>query len=193
MTFKETPRLPEALSAGSKIGPGYSTSVARNLGGFEASNQNWSMPLYEGDIGYVARTQQQLDDLLAFFHGVAGRHHGFRVKNFYDYLVTGPQGTVLQLSAHPWQMQKTYTYGALNMTRKISKPVAGVAVAGGGTYSVDTTTGIITAIGSPAVAPTGWTGQFDTPMKFNTDKMLPLWIAIERYEWQSIPIIEIRL
>lgn len=193
MSFIESPRLPVSISAGSKIGPGYSTSAAKNLGGFEASNQNWSMPLYEGDVGYVARSQEQMDELLAFFHGVAGKQHGFRVKNFYDYRVKGAEGTFVKLTDDTWQMHKTYTYGALVTQRKISKPVAGVVILGDGDYSVDITTGIVTATASPIIDPTGWTGEFDTPMRFDTDAMLPMWIAVEVYEWQSIPLIEIRL
>lgn len=194
MAFVETPRFPEGLSAGSKYGPGYSNSKAYNLGGFRASNQNWEMPLYEGDVGYSVRDQADLDDLLAFFHGVAGGQNGFRFKNWNDYTVTGAQGTVLQLTGSTWQMQKTYTFGALTKARKITKPVSGtVSVAGGGSYSVDYATGIITHTGSPTIAPTSWTGEFDDPVEFVGDKMLPMWISFERYSWESIPIRELRL
>lgn len=193
MAFKETPRFPEDVSVGSKFGPGYSTSIARNIGGFEASNQNWSMPLYEGDVGYGVRTQAELDSLLAFFHGVAGMHNGFRFKNFNDFAVTGAQGTFIQLTGTTWQMYKTYTYGALTKARKISKPIAGAVIAGGGSYSLDTTTGIITTLGSPTVPPTSWTGEFDTPVRFDLDKMLPMWHTFELYSWESIPIRELRL
>lgn len=193
MSFKETPRFPDGLSAGSKYGPAYSTGKAYNLGGFRAANRNWSMPLYEGDVGYAVKDQDDLDDLLAFFHGMAGGYDGFRFKNWNDYTATGSEGTVVQLTSTTWQMYKTYTYGALTPTRKIVKPVSGIVVSGGGTYSVDTTTGIITAIGSPLVDATGWTGEFDDPVEFTTDKMLPSWISFELYEWTSIPIRELRL
>ena len=193
MSFKETPRFPDDISVGSRFGPGYSTNVARNLGGFEINNQNWSMPLYEGDVGYGLRTQAEIDNLLAFFHFVAGMHNGFRFKNYNDFDASGTEGTVVQLTGTTWQLYKTYTYGAATMARKISKPVSGTLAFATGSFSVDYTTGIITAIGSPTVAPTTWTGEFDTPVRFNTDKMLPQWLTFEQYEWQSIPIIEIRL
>lgn len=193
MSFKETPRFPEGLSAGSKFGPGYSTSKARNIGGYEASNQNWSMPLYEGDVGFAVKNQSDLDDLLAFFHGVAGMHNGFRFKNWNDFSAAAGEGTVVALGNATYQMYKTYTYGALTFARKITKPIAGATISGGGSYSVDTTTGIITALGSPTVPPTAWVGEFDTPVRFNTDRMMPMWINFELYEWQSIPIIEIRI
>lgn len=193
MSFKETPRFPESISAGSKFGPGYSSSIARNRAGYEVNNQDWLMPLYRGDVGFAATTQEELDDLLSYFHGVAGRHNAFRFKNFNDFSASGSEGTVVQLTATTWQMYKTYTYGALSKARKITKPVSGIVVSGGGTYAVDTTTGVITSIGSPVVDATGWTGEFDFPVRFDTDEMLPMWISFERYEWSSIPIVEVRI
>lgn len=193
MAFLESPRFPDDISAGSVFGPGYNTSKASNQGGFEMSNANWSMPLYEGDVGYQHLTQDQLDDLLAFFHRLQGMHDGFRFKNYSDYAASGAEGTVVQLTAETWQMYKTYTFGAATFSRKISKPIAGVVISGSGSYSYDLTTGIITDNSSPASAPSGWVGEFDCPVRFNTDKMLPQWITQEQYEWMSIPIVELRL
>jgi len=191
MSFKETPRFPEAISVGSKFGPVYSTTVARNIGGAEANNQNWSMPLHEGDVSHGVKSQSDLDDLLAFFHSVAGMHHGFRFKNYNDYTATGSQGTLVALSGTTWQMYKTYTIGAISMARKIQKPIAGAVIAGGGSYTLDTTTGIITKVSG--ASPTSWTGEFDFPVRFNTDKMLPVWMSYAVYDWSAIPIIEVRV
>ncbi len=192
MEFIENPRFPDSISAGARFGPAYSTSVARAQGGAEVRNRGWTYPLCEGDVSFGVRTQQQLDDLLAFFHGVAGMHKAFRFKNFSDYTAVGAQGALTVITADTtWQMHKMYTYGALATPKKISKPCAGIVVSGGGTYAVDLTTGIVTRSAGPN--PTGWTGTFDIPCRFNTDKMLPTWIAYKLYDWQSIPIVEIRL
>ncbi|MGP1664682.1 MAG: DUF2460 domain-containing protein [Rhodanobacter sp.] len=193
MDFIETPRFPDSISAGAHFGPAYSTAVARNLGGREVRNQNWAMPLCEGDVSYGCRTQAQLDDLLAFFHYVAGMHKAFRFKNFSDYQAIGAQGALVAIVAgSTWQMHKAYTFAALTTLKKISKPVPGqFVVTGAGTYATDTTTGIVAK--TAGADPTGWQGQFDTPCRFNIDKMLPQWIAYKLYDWQSIPIVEIRL
>lgn len=191
MSFIESPRFPDSISAGSKYGPGYSTSVARNIGGHEFRNRNWSMPLYEGDVGYAVKDQDQLDELLAFFHGVAGMHNGFRFKNWNDFSASASQGTLEVITPNTtWQMQKTYTYGALAKQRTISKPLASVVIAGSGTYSFSTTTGIVTKLSGSN--PTGWSGEFDDPVRFGTDRMLPMWISFELYKWESIPIRETR-
>lgn len=192
MAFLETPRFPEDISAGSSFGPAWSTSLASNAGGFEFTNKNWTMPLYKGDVGYQHLTQDQLDDLFAFFQRLAGMYDGFRFQNLNDYTVTGTEGTVVQLTGTTWQMYKTYTFGAATFSRKISKPIAGAVILPG-SYSYDTTTGIITALGSPTVAPTSWTGQFDTPVRFDTDALLPQWLTQAQYELTSIPIVEKRL
>lgn len=192
MPFVETPRFPDAIAAGTQFGPGYSTGKARNLGGYEAGNQNWSMPLYEGDVSHGAKTLALIADLLAFFHGVAGMHKGFRFKDFADYSVSGSQGTLVALTASTWQMYKTYTYGALTATRKIQKPLAtGITIAGGGTYTYDSTTGIVTKVSG--ADPTGWTGQFDVPVRFNVDRMLPIGVTSAVFNLPAIPIVEIRL
>lgn len=191
MAFVETPRFPVDISVGSKFGPGYSTSIARNLGGFEQNNQNWSMPLHIGDVIFGCRTQPQLNNLLAYFHGVAGMHNGFRFKSFNDYTATGSQGTVTVIDATHWQMYKTYTFGALSKARKITKPIAGAVIAGGGSYSYDTATGIITKLSG--ADPTGWVGEFDFPVRFNLDEMLPQWLDVRFHQLSSVPIVELRL
>lgn len=192
MAFVETPRFPESIAAGSKFGPEYNTSIARNLGGYEVNNQNWSMPLYRGDVSMGVVDQSSLDVLLAYFHGVAGRHNGFRFKSFNDYIATGTQGAVVQLTSTTWQMYKNYTYGALSKARKISKPVPNtILITGGGAYSVDYTTGIITKSGG--ASPTGWSGQFDFPVRFDIDRFLPPWLSFELYTPSEIAIQEIRI
>jgi uncharacterized protein (TIGR02217 family) len=193
MDFIESPRFPDDIAAGAHFGPSYSTSVARNLAGNEVRNRNWTYPLCEGDVSFGCRTQAQLDALLAFFHGVAGMHQAFRFKNFGDFTASGAQGALTVITPGvTWQMHKIYTIGALATPRKIVKPIAStIQITGGGEYTVDGTTGIVTK--TSGADPTGWAGQFDVPCRFNVDKMLPQWIAIGIFDWQSIPIVEVRL
>lgn len=190
MAFKETPRFPDDIAAGSMFGPRWQTKVVRNLAGVEFRNQDWTFPLYEGDLISGCKTESQWQDLLAFFHSVAGMFDGFRFKNYNDFEATGSQGTLVQIDSTHWQLYKTYTIGAISKARKITKPISGASIAGGGSYSLDTTTGIITK--NSGSNPTGWTGEFDFPVRFNLDTMLPAWITNELYEIESIPIIEIR-
>ena len=191
--FFEAPTFPQTIAVGSKFGPSYSTGIARNLGGYEARNQNQSMPLHEGDVSYGVRTQAQLDELLAFFHGIAGMFNGFRFRHEADYAATAAQGTLTVITVDTtWQMGKTYTLGAISRLRKITKPRAsGITFAGGGAYTYSTVTGIVTKTGG--ANPTSWAGEFDVPVRFNLDEMLPQWVDIEQYDMGAIPIVEIRL
>ncbi len=192
MPFVETPRFPDAIARGTQFGPAYSTALARNIGGHEVRNKNWSMPLYRGDVSHGAKTQALIDDLLAFFHHTAGMYNGFRFKDFADFEAAGAEGTLTAIVADTsWQLYKTYTYGAITATRKIQKPVTGVAFAGGGTYELDTATGIVTR--TAGANPTSWTGEFDTPVRFNLDEFLPIGMTAAVYNLPAIPIIEIRI
>lgn len=192
MPFVETPRFPDKIAIDTQFGPQYSTAVGRNQGGYRFVNRNWSMPLYRGDISHAAKTQALLDDLLAFFHGVAGRFNGFRFKHFQDYKALAGQGTLQVITAGTtWQMYKTYTYAALSTVRKISKPVSGCVITGAGTYTYNTTTGVVTKLSG--ADPTGWTGEFDVPVAFDTDEMLPMGASIDIYTLPPMPIEELRL
>jgi len=191
MSVIQTPRFPDSISVGSKFGPAYNTMVARNLGGQEASNSNWSYPLHEGDVSFGVQSQANLDDLLAFFHSVAGRHHRFRFKCWNDYTVTGSQGTRTVIDATHWQLCKTRTYGAISAQWPVRKPVSGtLTLTGGSGHTVDYTTGIVTK-GTGTL--TSWVGEFDFPVRFDTDQMLPQWLSFAVYDWSSIPIKEVRL
>lgn len=193
MADLETPRFPEGISVGSRFGPGYSTRVARNFGGRTARNRNRTYALYEGDVSFGVKNQAGFNDLLAFFHRAAGQYDAFRFKNFNDYAVTGAQGLLVEITANTtWQMVKQHTFGAATGNVLVQKPVSGtISVAGGGSYSVDYATGIITR--NSGANPTSWTGEFDFRCIFATDKLLPSWLAYEVYSLGPIPIIEDRL
>lgn len=188
-------QFPSGIAYGSEFGPGFSTGMAVNQGGHRFTNRNWSMPLYEGDVIHGVKTEAQYNQLRAFFLSVGGMADGFRFEDFSDYTVTaGVDGIVVQTSPNSWQMYKQYTFGAMTATRKITKPKeTGIVIVGSGTYSYESTTGEIEDNTSPGTSPTGWTGQFDTPVMFMTDKMPLRWVAFKKMDWGSIPIKEIRI
>lgn len=190
MADLESPRFPDAISKGSQLGPAYSTGVGRNFGGKTARNRNWSSPLYEGDVIFGVKTQSQLNDLLAFFHHVAGRFGAFRVKNWNDYTVTGSEGIVTTITTNTtFQMWKRATWGGAAGNHKLQKIVSGTTiVSGGGSYTVDENTGIITR--NSGANPTGFTCEFDLRMVFDTDKMLPTWLDFALYSWGPIRVVE---
>ncbi len=194
MAFLETPRFPDDIAFGAIAGPSYSTNVVVVSSGVESRNRNWTQQRNEYDVSAGVRTKAHMDSIIAHFHVVGGSADGFRFKDWTDYQ-DGGGGIVTLISGDDYQMYKRYTRGSSTKDRKITKPITSeISISGGGTYSIDYATGIITRV-SGAV-PTGWTGTFDVPVRFVEDKMK---IEITNRSgndlllaWNSILVIEIK-
>lgn len=191
MSFNERARFPLQIAFGAQGGPGYQTTITPMDSGFESRNSAWQNSRAKFDVGLRPMGKADTDDLIAFFRVVKGRAHGFRFRDWSDYQVGAGEGIVIQRSDGSLQLAKLYTYGDLQEARPISKPVAGTVTISGGT--VDYATGKV-AGGSTA---TTWTGEFDLPVRFDTDEMKL--DALDKsqgeilFQWGSIPIIEIRV
>lgn len=206
MAFYETPRFPTAISFGSAGGPGYSTDVVVMNSGAESRNQNWSQARIKFDLAPAIKTQALLDTLITFFRVVKGRTHGFRFQDPFDYRVPGgaSSGVFVAIGSDRYQMYVRYSNAAGTEDRLISKPVASTIVVkdpSGTTrtlttdYTLDSTTGIATSVlaGSPSLVLATWTGQFDVPVRFDTDELRLRLANKAVYDWGPIPIIEIRV
>lgn len=166
MAFLETPRFPDYLAFGLVVGPVDSRSRIRTDGGQVFTNVNWSHYLTRLDGTTTARTQAERDEIDNFFRAV--RADGFRIRDYSDYQA-GTSGVVTMLTSTTFQIGKRYTKGSATYTRKITKPVSTITVSGGGSYTVDYTTGIITKVSG--ADPTGWTGYFDIPVQFENTEL----------------------
>jgi len=197
--FLESPRFPDAISLGAVGGPGYSTDIVVVNSGAESRNINWSLPLSSYDVAHGVRSPEQMDVLIAFFRTVKGRGHSFRFKDWTDFQVSPATSglTLIDDTAHTYQLAKRYINGDETETRPIQKPVAesfalfsaGVQMITG--YALDATTGIVT-LDDTGVDLT-WSGEFDVPCRFDTDVMKITMDARQFYSWGQIPVVEIRL
>jgi uncharacterized protein (TIGR02217 family) len=169
--FIESPVFPDYLAKGLELGPEFATDVIRVASGFEAVNQRWSQALRSFSGATTHRTQAERDVIEAFFVAVAkGRANQFRLRDITDYTDEG-RGAVTLVSGSIYQLGKTYTSGASIFTREIRKPRSGeVSVQGGGSYTLDFTTGRVTH--NSGNAPTGWVGLFDVPVRFDHDNLV---------------------
>jgi uncharacterized protein (TIGR02217 family) len=160
MAFLETPRFPDRIGYTSAGGPSFSTDVVQVASGVEVRNANWAAELMQYDIAHSARTQSEIDELLAFFRARRGKAEGFRFKDHADYSATVSSG-ILDSGVgdgYPtYQLNKRYTTGAVTHDRKIVKPVSGSITlyrggspvtfgAAAGNASLDTTTGVATFV-----------------------------------------------
>jgi uncharacterized protein (TIGR02217 family) len=201
MAFLETPTFPDVIAAWAEGGMGFRTTAVEVYGGFEYRNAAWSQARGEWSIAEALRSGNvdsafALKILRNLQRESLGMFGGFRFRNMaeQDYADQG-QGTVLQLDSTHWQMYKNYptTPAGSNTYRQIiQKPRTPIVVTGGGSYTTNLTTGVITKSGG--ADPTGWTGEYDYPCRFNMD--LPRFGLIGNgafFNWADLRIIQIRL
>lgn len=199
MAFLETPRFPDRIAYGAQGGPGFSTSVAVLASGREARNGNWTYPLHAWDVSQGLNSQADFETLRAFFMVARGRLHGWRFKDWGDCTTTVADGRATAITSTTFQLVKRYTSGSDSVDRLIRKPVAAtVAVFVSGspaTFTLDGTTGIVTIAAAPAAGNITWSGEFDVPMRFDTDRLEGRIVARNAnglvHEWGSIPIVEV--
>lgn len=179
-------------------GPGASTSIATSLGGAEFRNVNQASMLGKWQYGERNMMPADFENLNIFFHARRGKAQGFRYKDWGNYKDNGTGSFSVIDSTHS-QMIKTFS----DAYRIIRKPVYPIIVVGTGVYSIDYVTGIVTTISG--AAPTSWTGEFDTPVRFDVDDIKFEFIAATTdapggehnisgayFYIHSFPIVELR-
>lgn len=180
--------LPLPFALGASGGPERRVDIVALGSGAEARNTPWAHGRRRYDIGGAVRGLDALHTLIGFFEARRGKLHGFRFRDPFDSKSCPPSQTPAALdqsigvgtgSVTSFQLTKTYGAGAEIYVRPIRKPVAGsVLVAvnnvalGGGAYSVDTTTGIVTITAPPAAGLSVKAGfAFDTAVRFDIDRL----------------------
>ena len=195
--FIETPRFPDFVAAWAQGGRGFKTTVVETNGGDEYRNANWAMARAEYQIQNAWTSADKTNSTYNWiatrnmFMVAMGQLYAFRFKDFRDYQDEG-QGRFVQLTPTTFQMYKNYAISPLSYAQIIQKPVVGtVVVTGGVAPVVDYTTGIVTVSSG---TPGSWTGEFDVPVRFNTD--MPAFGLDEgtgaQQNWQSMKLIEVR-
>ena len=206
MAFNET-RLPARLAFGSTGGVERRTDVVQLASGYEQRSTPWADGRRRYLIGGGVRAIEEAQALVAFFEAQRGRLNGFRFQDFTDF----SSGAVISAFDQPigtgdgattvLQLSKTYGAGASAYVRPIRKPVAGtvlIAVAGAAlassAFSVDATTGLVTLVTPPAAGQAITAGyQFDTPVRFDADRIDMTLESFEAARLVAVPLIEIRV
>lgn len=208
MAFYESPRFPEGISMGATGGPMWATEVIKTVSGKESRIAQWSYPLHQWDVSTGIRNAADFIAVRAFFLTMLGRLHGFRFKDWADYTAshTGDEKGVCTGSGTTFQCVKRYTSGSQTSDRIITKPIlSGFELKNSGTplvyttdYTLNTVTGVITTATSKTAANLTWSGEFDVPMRFDTDRLQSSIVARRPldgllHHWDAIPIVEIRV
>lgn len=199
-------RLPLPLTRGAGGGPERRTEIVTLGSGREQRNAVWAHGRRRYNIGGAIATLDELNAVIAFFDARRGRLQGFRYHDAADGKSCAPSATPAPLDqplgvgdgarvAFPLQR----AYG--DYLRPILKPVAGsVRVALDGVelmpaaFAVDTTTGLVTLAAAPATGkPVSAGFLFDTPVRFDADRLDATLEAPGAARTLSIPLIEIVL
>lgn len=196
-------QFPPRISRGATGGPGFSTDVVVLSAGDENRNVNWAKARGKWDVATGVKTPTDMDAVRAFFYARQGRAVGFRFKDWGDYKAAAQACVATDGTNKIFQLQKTYSSGAVNYVRAIKKPVtASVQVFVNGVlkvlttdYTLDSTTGLVT-FGSAQTDPVTWTGEFDVPARFDTDQLDVTLQTLSAHGILSnasrIPLVELR-
>jgi uncharacterized protein (TIGR02217 family) len=190
-----TERFPYRVALGFEGGSAYSTTIASLPSGKEKRNANRTTSMGRWVATQLHKREPVTQALIAFYHAAGGRINLFPFRDWSDYKVLAGDGSAVLISGATYQLRKQYVSGGITRYRNITRPINAV-VAGGGVYSVNPSTGVLTVIsGGP---PTGWTGEFDCLCRFESDDVLQQITIVNRhgsgehiYTWGDIAIREV--
>lgn len=184
--FLETPVFPACPNFGAQSQPRYNVTITQTVSGRERRNRNWKRSLAVFDIVIGPREEDTIQEILEWWHAMGGIECGFRYTDYSDFkscrvnqAVANTDQPMLLVPGSPptYQLIKTYTVGARQQVRPILKPQPGTVVIakngvtqGTGTYTLDTTTGVMTpgfAISDGDVISAGF--MFDVPVRFASE------------------------
>ncbi len=203
MSFHEV-RLPARLAFGSTGGVERRTEVVTLASGFERRSTPWAHGHRRYLVGAGVRSLDDAADLIAFFEARRGRLNGFRFKDFADFKSCAPSAAISPLDqvlgagdgeAASFPLVKLYG----DVARPIRKPVAdSVRMAVGGVetsaFTVDPATGIVTLVDAPPEGVAVTAGfAFDTPVRFDIDRIDVTLEGFEAGRVVAVPLIEVRV
>ncbi|MEZ5957926.1 MAG: DUF2460 domain-containing protein [Hyphomonadaceae bacterium] len=202
--------LPLPFALGANGGPERRVDIVTLGSGAEARNTPWAHGRRRYDIGGAVRTLDQVHELIAFFEARRGKLHGFRFRDPFDFKSCAPSATPSATdqvigagdgAQVAFQLSKNYGDGASVYVRPINKPVSasvlialdGEAVAAPG-YALDAESGLLTFETAPdagAVITAGF--LFDTPVRFDIDRLDLAFDGFGAGHAVSVPLVEVRL
>jgi uncharacterized protein (TIGR02217 family) len=213
--FIESPRFPDEIAAWATGGKGFLTTVVQTWGGDEFRNSPWTYGL--GLWTWSTNSQEALRSTnpnSAYWFGnmrnlyriARGRLYAFRFRDYTDYQdegqgVLGTTGLAVAATL-AYQMFKNYAGTPNSYQQIIQKPIGtSIKVYNNGVlqtlttdYAIDATTGIVTFVSQPTVGhPLAWTGQFDTPARFDFDTPdLGIDSSGAAFNWNALRVVEVR-
>jgi uncharacterized protein (TIGR02217 family) len=200
--------FPLALSFGSSGGPERRTEIVALRNGHEERNALWAHARRRWDAGLGLRSLDDVHQVLAFFEARLGRLHAFRWRDPLDWKSCAPSAEpgptdceigVGDGATRDFALAKVYASGPGRYVRPVRLPVPGtVRVAVEGVEiegcAVDAATGRVTLPVAPGAGARVTAGfAFDTPARFDSDRIEVNLAGFAAGEIPSIPVVEVRL
>jgi uncharacterized protein (TIGR02217 family) len=202
-------RLPEAIERGSGFGPTFRNVIQEAISGNEQRFALWTKCRGVGDLSYGLLTSSDpLGDfkaILAMYRAHFGSVYPFRFRDWSDYQATNSVFGTGNGSTTAFQLSMTYdpnyiffgTAGTYFYVRNITLPTgtpvikkAGVIQTPGTHYTISN--GLVTFASAPAAAAQlVWSGEFDVPVRFDTDTLPVVLNEADLASVRSIPIKEV--
>ena len=200
--------FPLRLARGAVGGPERSTEIFELGDGREVRNSAFAGSRRRWEVGSAIRSLDELAQITAFFEARRGRLHGFRFRDPADFKSCSPSSAPSPLdqligvgdgSTTTFQLSKAYGDVAASYTRPITKPVAAsVRIAIGGSelvptaFTSDAATGKVTLVIAPLAGVEVRAGfVFDTPARFDTDRLDVALDAFDAGRVVSLSLVEI--
>ncbi len=203
-------RLPDGIERGAQFGPAWRNVIQEAISGNEQRFAQWTQCRAVGDLSYGLLTSNDpagdFYAILAMYRAHFGSLYPFRFRDWSDYTATDAQFGEGDGVTVAFQLSKTYdpsaillnTPGSLLYVRDItllaSVPVIkvdGVTKTVVTDYNISST-GLVTFTSAPANdKPLTWTGEFDVPVRFDTDQLPVIFNEADLAGIRSIPIREV--
>ncbi|MDP1777543.1 MAG: DUF2460 domain-containing protein [Brevundimonas sp.] len=209
MAFHEV-RLPARLAFGSTGGVERRTEIVTLGSGFERRSTPWAQGRRRYLIGANLRSLDDMAALTGFFEARRGRLYGFRFRDFADCKSCVPGAAVGPLdqalgegdgTRTVFSLVKRYGDGEDALERRIAKPIEetirlaidGVELAAS-SFAVDVATGVVTLDIAPDAGAAVTSGfEFDTPVRFDADRIEVTLESFDAGRMAAVPLIEVRV
>jgi uncharacterized protein (TIGR02217 family) len=203
-------RLPEGIERGSEFGPTFKNVIQESVSGNEQRFAQWTKCRGVGNISYGLQTSEDPVGDFRVILSVWRAHFGslipFRFKDWSDHAATDETFGTGDASETQFQLSKTYdpslillnTPGSLFYVRDITLVASTPVIEVDGVTQVVTTdynispSGLVTFTTPPGVNKlVTWSGEFDVPVRFDTDQLPVVVNEADLTSLRAIPIKEV--
>lgn len=203
-------RLPERIERGSQFGPAFRNVIQEAIAGNEQRYAQWAKCRGVGDLSYgLMVSSDPVGDfaaILAIWQAHRGSLYPFRFRDWSDYVATDEAFGTGDGEQTTFQLTKTYdpsqillnTPGSLLYVRNIALLAAPPVIKINDVVQTVTEDYTISAIGAVTfvTAPEEdddltWSGEFDVPVRFDTDQLPVIVTKADIASIRAIPIREV--